>query len=318
MPLQHNKRYTPPSLWQGRNDGNNALRIHQYITYLDLNTSFPRQQNASGFLGFACEEGIKRNQGRPGAVEGPVALRRSLANIPLHNLDAPLFDCGTITCTDGDLESTQDALAEAVSLMITNGIRPIVLGGGHEMAWGNFQGISRAKPSIDCAIINIDAHFDIRPLTSDLKGTSGTPFQQIYTARRQKNLDFTYACIGIQQTGNTSQLFDSAEEMGIKYVLAESFYTEGTGEALALIKELARKHAHIYLTICLDVFAAPFAPGVSAPQPLGLLPWHVIPLLQFLAKTGKLISVDIAELSPPHDRDNTTATLAAALLAQLL
>ena len=35
-------------------------------------------------VGFACDEGVRRNQGRVGAKLGPTALRQALANYPLH------------------------------------------------------------------------------------------------------------------------------------------------------------------------------------------------------------------------------------------
>ena len=75
---------------------------------------------------------------------------------------------------------------------------------------------------------------------------------------------------------------------------------------------------YIYLSICLDVLAECYAPGVSAPQPLGLSPWQVIPLLKYIMQSGKVISLDIAELSPPLDQEQKTARLAALIIAELL
>lgn len=317
MALQNNERYrsTVHTAWKGRADGS---RLHHHIKCLDLSGTIICQRNAVGILGFVSDEGIKRNHGRPGAAQGPAALRAALANIPLNESHNPIFDCGDIVCNDGDLEAAQSLLGDAVAMMISNGILPIVLGGGHEVAWGNYQGIMKALPDCDCGAVNIDAHFDIRPLENGSQGTSGTSFHQIYEHRKGAGLTFDYSCIGIQSAGNTQQLFAAADAMGVKYVLAESFFLQGIGEGLALAKAAAAKHSSIYLTVCLDVFAAPFAPGVSAPQPLGLLPWHVIPIIKFLVSTGKLVSIDIAELSPPHDIDGITAKLAAALIAHLL
>ena len=75
---------------------------------------------------------------------------------------------------------------------------------------------------------------------------------------------------------------------------------------------------NIYLSICLDVFAECFAPGVSAPQPLGLTPWQTLPLLKYIIQSGKVVSLDIAELSPALDREQKTARLAALIIAELL
>ena len=66
------------------------------------------------------------------------------------------------------------------------------------------------------------------------------------------------------------------------------------------------------------VFAAPFAPGVSAVQPLGLYPWHVIPLARQLAASGKVLSYELSELSPRYDIDQRTARLAANLIYEII
>jgi len=57
---------------------------------------------------------------------------------------------------------------------------------------------------------------------------------------------------------------------------------------------------------------------VSAPQVLGLTPWQIIPYLRLLAQSGKVISYDIAELSPHYDIDQRTVKLAAHLIYEII
>ena len=68
----------------------------------------------------------------------------------------------------------------------------------------------------------------------------------------------------------------------------------------------------------MDVFASCIAPGVSAPQINGLYPWQVSTLLEAIVSSNKLISLDIAELSPALDSNQQTAKLAAQMLATLI
>ena len=74
----------------------------------------------------------------------------------------------------------------------------------------------------------------------------------------------------------------------------------------------------IYMSLSLDVFALAFAPGVSTIHPLGLNPWHIIPLLRQVAASGKVISYDIAEHVPRYDIDHRTAKLAATLIYEII
>jgi formiminoglutamase len=202
--------------------------------------------------------------------------------------------------------------------MIAIDILPILLGGGHEIAWANYQGIAAACPDKKITVINFDAHFDLRPLLDDNKGSSGTSFTQISNRCTEESKPFDYVCLGIQEMSNTSILFETAEQLKVKVLLADEFHLGGVEPALEFLNEVLKHSEMIHLTICLDVFASAFAPGVSAPQSLGLFPWQIIPLLQRLAASGKVISIDIAELCPPRDINGNTAHLAAALVYQFL
>ena len=74
----------------------------------------------------------------------------------------------------------------------------------------------------------------------------------------------------------------------------------------------------IYLSICLDAFSSKIAPGVSAPQVLGLEYWETQPLLEKIIKSQKLIGIDLVELAPCYDQDEKTAQLAAKIIYNFL
>ncbi len=67
----------------------------------------------------------------------------------------------------------------------------------------------------------------------------------------------------------------------------------------------------VYLTVDMDGFASAFAPGVSAPSPMGFEPDFAFKVFELIASSKKLISMDIAELNPAFDHDQATARLAA-------
>ena len=74
---------------------------------------------------------------------------------------------------------------------------------------------------------------------------------------------------------------------------------------------------HLYLTIDLDGFSSAYAPGVSAPSPLGFSPNIVEKVVELIVGSGKLISTDIVELNPVFDLDASTARLAGRLVEML-
>jgi formiminoglutamase len=319
--------YSPPdpAPWTGRVDDledRDAFRWHQVIECLDL--SVPAGQLAlhtpRGFciLGYCCDHGVELNLGRTGAARGPEAIRSQLVNLPVNFPNTVgLFDGGDILCRDGDLEGAQRALAEVVERTISSRLFPVVLGGGHDLAFGHYLGIVRQTSSSKrLGILNFDAHLDLRPLRH--AATSGTMFTQIAAECREQRRDLSYFCIGAQKSANTVSLFRFAEELGVETVLARDindFDLEPVKQKLSAF--LAGIDAS-YVTICADVFSSAFAPGVSASQPFGLHPETVLRLLKHVLASGKVVSFDFAEVSPRFDSDDNTAKLAAVFVYALV
>lgn len=305
--------YQPPepNLWHGRTDSDRKERIHQITHCVDITDSVPMHTRLA-VIGFASDAGVVRNQGRPGAKMGPNAIRQTLATmaIPPTLKQQKLIDVGNIICPGDELEAAQQALATCIDRLRAENILPLVLGGGHETAWGHYLGF---KNHIDknLSIINFDAHYDLRPLLDADKGSSGTPFLQIAKHCQSDQKPFQYTCLGIQQAANTQSLFETAEALHVQSFYADEIEFTTTRDAL---NRTIYEADQIYLSICMDVFAMSVVPGVSAPQPLGILPHQMLPLYRSILDSGKVTALDIVELAPCFDQDHRSTKLAAALL----
>lgn len=189
----------------------------------------------------------------------------------------------------------------------------MVLGGGHETAWGSWQGLRRALPRARIGIINIDAHLDVRAI-GPAGPSSGTPFRQI----RQADPDgFDYAVLGVAEESNTEALRSRAEQWNVA-VIADGALLDSGEAGIATIDAVCARNDAIYLTIDLDVLPAGVAPGVSARAPRGV-PLHVVEgLIARTLASGKVRLADIVELCPLYDRDDRTARCAALLARRLL
>lgn len=296
--------------WSGRVDlpeDASTRRWHQWVR-----EATPGAAPGVALLGFACDEGVRRNHGRVGAAEGPAALRRMLANLPTLD-DTPLYDAGDVDCADGDLEGAQTRYAERLAALLDAGHFPVGLGGGHEIAFATYQGLAKhlGKRRPRVAIVNIDAHFDLR---RQEQGSSGTPFLQAIEHAQMLGLPLEYHVYGISRAANTRALFDTADRLGVHYVLDDEL---GPLELPAQLAELRERLANvdvIYQTVDIDGLPHAMAPGVSAPSARGVGMEVVEPLLDAVTATGKLRVLDVAELSPPLDRDQVTARVAARLI----
>lgn len=311
------------SKWEGRVDSEDdfdSFRWHQWVDILDLNDNQIQPFKGKlgfAFLGFKSDAGVKLNKGRTGAAKGPDSIRKELKNLPCQfSKDISLYDAGDISCIDDNLEEAQEALSNAVQRILDLNLFPILLGGGHEIAFGHYKGIFNHLKSTgeekNIGIINFDAHFDLRPYPKG--GTSGTMFKQIADLAVDKHINYSYFCIGIQKSGNTVSLFNTAHELGVDYILAKDMINMDYYPMMEKLDDFMRQQDHIYITVCSDVFSSAFAPGVSAPQPLGLDPEKGLIFLKYILRSKKTISFDIAEVSPRFDKDDTTANLASIII----
>jgi formiminoglutamase len=309
-------------IWHGRVDDPNDLdsyRWHQLMQFLDLRRPLRKVERRSFcFLGFKSDEGVIRNLGRPGAKYGPDSIRKQLANLPSYfNFDVNLFDAGNIIC-DGNLEESQNLLADAVYKILTAGMFPVLLGGGHETAYGHYLGLYKyfkEKGEEAPSIVNIDAHFDLRPYHNGV--SSGTMFHQIADMNIANKEPFNYLVIGIQQSANTRSLFHRAERLGAQHILCKEIRNSPVEEIFSRIDRFINKKK-TYLTVCTDVFSSAVAPGVSAPQPFGMFPETGIRIIKHIVRNSELVSFDIAEVAPRFDDDDQTAKLASVLIFSLL
>ncbi|MBE1555796.1 formiminoglutamase [Filibacter limicola] len=297
--------------WSGRIDhheNRSSFRYHQIVDLVNIHTTNP-SPNTCAIIGFECEEGVRRNNGRLGAAQAPNAVRSELAKLPWKSPETTrLVDIGNIQCDGNELEQAQQQLGDAVAETLTKEMTPIILGGGHETAYGHYLGVRKfigEKASL--GIINIDAHFDIRPYNEH--SSSGTMFRQIL----EQDNNCSYFVAGIQRYGNTQELFDRADTLGVTYEYEENMHIGNMDKLTLSLENFINRHDAIFLTLCTDVLNAAFAPGVSAPSPFGLEPAVVRSIIRTVTSHKKTLSFDISEVSPSLDENNRTVKLGAYL-----
>ncbi len=298
------------NIWQGRLDGEELL-FHRIFQRVKEETNYDLISTKDFVLhGFAVDEGVRRNKGRQGAKDAPDVIRKNMVNFPVIRPDFTLLDFGNITCNDENLEDAQYSLAKNVSKVLLKNGRSVVFGGGHEVTYAHYLGVKTAFPEQKIGIINIDAHFDNREPENGVGLSSGTGFWQIAQEGPIHSLH-----IGIQRNSNTLKLFDTAHQYGMKYILADEIFFENLPSVYQRINDLLENVDYVYLTICMDVFNASIAPGVSASAYNGIFAdASFMHLYRHILKSEKLLALDVAEVNPLYDVQDRTARLAATLI----
>ncbi|WP_053405105.1 formimidoylglutamase [Persicobacter sp. CCB-QB2] len=321
--------YTIPDLhqWHGRidtEDGELGHRWHQIVEALNLEEASDLKEGNQrfAFLGFRSDEGVKRNKGRIGALKGPETLRRVMSSTAVHfdEQKVKLLEAGDVSCVNHKMEEAQEELGKRVKQLLERKTLPIVLGGGHEISFGHYLGlhnwVKKHHPGKKIGIVNFDAHFDLRVPSPE--PSSGTPFNQISQLCEKDDTSFLYQVMGINPAANTRKLFQIAEELKVHHVPYYEMHISHIHELAHALHKFINRCDFIYMTIDMDVFSAPFAPGVSALNSCGTFPEVISAMIRRVAKSGKLLSMDIAELNPKFDIDDRTAKLASHLIYELI
>ncbi|AUH67193.1 hypothetical protein GSI01S_19_00410 [Gordonia sihwensis NBRC 108236] len=112
-----------PEPWSGRDDGPGAGHVRWHHVVRPLVADDPPAADSPApttIVGFASDEGVRRNKGRTGAATGPGALRRALAPMALSG-PISVFDAGDVAVTDGELEAGQERLGRsAMSIVVSD------------------------------------------------------------------------------------------------------------------------------------------------------------------------------------------------------
>ncbi|WP_339340430.1 formimidoylglutamase [uncultured Psychrobacter sp.] len=336
--VQHTK--ADMSLWTGRVEPFETQRA-RYWYQLAQPYDFDKAGQRVGLVGFACDQGVRRNQGRIGARAAPPLLKSTFASLPVikeiqdsfeGKLTTLMADAGDIECEDNDefaeqiLEEAQQRYADVITSVIKQGSLAIGLGGGHAIAYGSFLGLWQAmqtapsdqdkiKAQTVIGIINFDAHLDIR--ASDV-ATSGTPFRQIAEHLQAFNQPFHYCCIGVSRLSNTAALFDRANDLGVQIISDEDCNHKKWKKLASQITHFIEQVDIIYLTIDMDCMPASVVPGVSAPAAYGINLGFVERAVKLIMDSGKVKIADIAEINPTYDIDNRSCKVAARLLSTIV
>lgn len=265
-------------------------------------------------LGFPSDEGVRRNGGRPGAAEGPVAIREML-----HRLTPGADDAGdTVTLLEhtrdlgdlvvsGDLRHDQELLGVAVTPYLAEGVFVVVLGGGHETAYGHFLGYPEAGHAV--TILNWDAHLDVRDLKAG-RGHSGSPFRQ--ALEHPSGAVQRYVVAGLQPQATARGHLEYVRGQGGRVYWAAELDADGIDPVYADLRGPAM------VSFDLDAVDQSHAPGVSAPATGGLSAAVWLRAARAAGRSPAVASCDVVELNPRLDRDGQTARLAALTVWQIL
>jgi formimidoylglutamase len=285
-------------------------------------------------VGLPDDLGVRLNNGRPGAAEGPTAFRTALARYGTAwdaeselELDVPVFDVGDVTPSPGDdaaaLHRTHARVTETLLAVHATGMIPVCVGGGHDLTFPTVRALSIARGDTIGPLggINVDAHLDVRETVG-----SGMPFRALIEGGFVDPRKFTVVGAGL--FANTREHCEWLTSRGARVLGVEGVMEYGVSETDTFTRSMRRAAIGSstrlgvgFVSIDLDSMDASFAPGVSAMNPMGLSVRQVEQIARDAGEHPAVRHFDLMELSPPNDKPagaGMTARIAALLFLSFI
>ena len=185
---------------------------------------------------------------------------------------------------------------------------PVVLGGDHSV---NIPCINAFRNEDPIHIIQIDAHLDFVNERHGVRFGHGNP---MYRASEKEYVS-GMTQIGIRNVSSTAREgYIDAKERGSKIFSVRQFRKMGISQILNTIP----KNIRYYLTIDIDAFDPSIASGTGTPSHGGFYYYEILELIDGLTKQGNIVGLDLVEVAPDYDITNSTSTLAAQLLMNIM
>lgn len=258
-------------------------------------------------FGIPDDKAIHNVGGRGGAKEAPDMIRTKLYRFTGKIFSFPVYDLGNLESQEQITETHERAKLVLEEIRRT-GHLPIILGGGHDLAYPEAISLIDDKKKFSYGFLNIDAHLDLRNTDNGI--TSGSPWfllleNPLFKKHKGKLVEF-----GIQSHCNIDELFAYAKKHSVEILAWEKVQKNPSRSFTAALKKLAVKNK-ILVSLDIDSVKSSDAPGCSAPQTSGFSAESVIHFSYESGKHKKVYSFGIYEVSPCLDQDNRTSVLAA-------
>ena len=283
--------------------------------------------------------------GRRGVDMGPSAFRIAGLDERITALGCSVVDRGDLQTPIPETQERRDErkkyihdiarvcekLYETSLVSLEDGALPLVLGGDHSLAAGSVAAAAqwaRVRRNLPIGLLWIDAHGDMNtPATSPSGNVHGMPLAALLGPEPSelaqiagwspKVLPAHTVLLGVRNLDDREKA--AVRESGVHAFTMKDIDRQGIASIAEQAVSLAGVGtAGIHVSFDLDACDPMIAPGVGTPVRGGLNYREAHMLMEIVADSGLLTSLDLVEVNPILDIQNTTAQLGTELVLSAL
>lgn len=275
------------------------------------------------FLGLPFDAGTPQPGNRTGQRAGPAAARAAsheqfdygprgaegIYDVESRReqlVGVTMADLGDVYVQGADEARNFERMTAVARRVVERGAVLVAVGGDHRISFPLARGVSEAEP---VAIVHVDAHADF------LDQLDGARFSGASQLRRLAELSSIrgVAALGLRNVARSE--VEAMDELGVGWATSRDLID---GDPSDVVADLVPADVPLYVSVDLDVLDLGLVPGTTLPEPGGLSYRQLRATLAAVARRGRVVAIDVAELNPPYDPSAGTARLATWTITHLL
>lgn len=277
-------------------------------------------------LGAPLDTGV----GMRGAAFGPRAVRTSeryvgwgaFSDPHLHVMvnwtkELNVVDYGDSPIDVLSAERTMEPVRRLVREIAETGAVPFVVGGDHSLEYPNVAGVADVHGKEKVGVIHFDAHYDAGESFMGHLISHGQPIRRLINEGHV--LGKNYIQVGLRGYWPGEDGFQWMREQGFRYHTMAEIEKDGWAAVMERVLAEANDNTdYLYISLDIDVLDPAYSPGTGTPEPGGLTPRELFPLVRRLCAENNLVGFDLVEVNPLVDPGYTTALNANRAIQECL
>ncbi|MTI21802.1 formiminoglutamase [Fulvivirga sp. RKSG066] len=273
---------------------------NSFYKSIKVNTeAMPDYEGADiAIIGIEEERGTVSNKG---TGKGAMEIRKKLYQLKKGYGSYKIIDLGTLR-NGIDLDETYGRLSEVCHILIENNVLPVVIGGSHDLSYGQYTAYENMDKLI--TLLNVDAYLDME------EGVSQPAHEQHIhkILLHEPNFLFNYSHLAYQ-----SYLIDQTAINILEKLYFEAYRIGHLRSNMQDMEPIIRNAD--MLSFDITSIKSSDAPGNAKSQPFGLTGEEACQICWYAGLNEKLSSAGFYEYNPQHDDENKkTASVVATMI----
>jgi agmatinase len=214
-------------------------------------------------------------------------------------------------------ERSVEPIRAMVREIAETGTIPFVIGGDHSLEYPNVAAMADVYGKANVGVIHFDSHYDASSTGGGHLISHAQPIRRLINEGHISGKN--YIQVGLRGYWPGKDGFEWMREQGMRYHTMTEIERDGWDKVMKrVLKEAREGTEYLYISLDIDVLDPAYAPGTGTPEPGGLTPRELFPLIRALCSDNKLVGFDLVEFNPLVDPGYTTGLNADRLLRQCL